>query len=301
MEDRPQRPRGREAPARRGQERPRPRADRQDQPVRPDGNVAPAPARRRHRRLDRHLPALRRPGHRALRRIHRAARAARPGRRRRRSSRAAAVTVQVATDVAIYTLNQKRRELARIEAEYGMAITFEPKEGLMAGTFEIERTDAEDAGGKRQARRRLQDRIRAPARRGRARGNHRGRGRRGDRGAEGSGSAAASERPAAAATAGLVEASPPSPRRPRPQQRRASAAAARPAKPSASPARAAAVAFARRRKRAGCRRRGPVRRGSRLASRVSPARRARSAAAVAASAAEAATVPPISWASLWTR
>ncbi|HEX4861171.1 MAG TPA: hypothetical protein VFV07_08045, partial [Rhizomicrobium sp.] len=41
---------------------------------------------------------------------------------------------------AIYTLNQKRRELARIERDYQMSITFEPKEGLMVGTFEIERT-----------------------------------------------------------------------------------------------------------------------------------------------------------------
>jgi ribonuclease E len=54
--------------------------------------------------------------------------------------KSSAVVVHIASDVAIYTLNQKRRELARIEAEYGMAITFEPKEGLMAGTFEIERT-----------------------------------------------------------------------------------------------------------------------------------------------------------------
>jgi ribonuclease E len=54
--------------------------------------------------------------------------------------KSAAVTVHVASDVAIYTLNQKRRELARIESDYGMTIVFEPKEGLMAGSFEIERT-----------------------------------------------------------------------------------------------------------------------------------------------------------------
>ncbi len=54
--------------------------------------------------------------------------------------RASAVTVRVASDVAIYTLNQKRKELARIETDYGMAISFEPKEGLLAGTFDIERT-----------------------------------------------------------------------------------------------------------------------------------------------------------------
>jgi ribonuclease E len=54
--------------------------------------------------------------------------------------KASAVLVRVASDVAIYTLNQKRRELARIESDYGMTISFDPAEGLMAGTFEIERT-----------------------------------------------------------------------------------------------------------------------------------------------------------------
>ncbi|MGH6828881.1 MAG: ribonuclease E/G, partial [Rhizomicrobium sp.] len=60
-------------------------------------------------------------------------------------SRASAVTVRVANDVAIYTLNQKRRELARIEAEYGMEVSFEPKEDLMTGHFELERTRAREA------------------------------------------------------------------------------------------------------------------------------------------------------------
>ncbi|HEX4293515.1 MAG TPA: Rne/Rng family ribonuclease, partial [Rhizomicrobium sp.] len=54
--------------------------------------------------------------------------------------KASAVVARVASDVAIYTLNQKRRELARIEGDYQMAIAFEPKEGLMVGTFELERT-----------------------------------------------------------------------------------------------------------------------------------------------------------------
>ena len=53
--------------------------------------------------------------------------------------KASAVVVRIAADVAIYTLNQKRREIGRIENDYGMTISFEPKEGLMAGTFEIER------------------------------------------------------------------------------------------------------------------------------------------------------------------
>jgi ribonuclease E len=52
----------------------------------------------------------------------------------------------VASDIALYALNQKRRELARIEAEYGMEISFEPKEGLLAGTFELERTRVRDPG-----------------------------------------------------------------------------------------------------------------------------------------------------------
>jgi len=59
-------------------------------------------------------------------------------------NRASALIVKVDHAVAIYTLNQKRRELARIEAEYGMEITFEPKEGMMAGHFELERTRVRD-------------------------------------------------------------------------------------------------------------------------------------------------------------
>ena len=59
-------------------------------------------------------------------------------------NRAAAVTVRIANDVAIYVLNQKRHELSRIEAEHGMEIFFDPKEGLAAGTFELERTKQRD-------------------------------------------------------------------------------------------------------------------------------------------------------------
>jgi ribonuclease E len=54
--------------------------------------------------------------------------------------RAAAVVVRVPTDVAVYTLNQKRRELARIETDYGMMMNFLPKDDILAGNFEIERT-----------------------------------------------------------------------------------------------------------------------------------------------------------------
>ncbi len=53
--------------------------------------------------------------------------------------RANTLSVQVSIDVAVYALNQKRRELARMESDYGVTIQFEPKEGMMAGTFEIER------------------------------------------------------------------------------------------------------------------------------------------------------------------
>ncbi|MBV9570724.1 MAG: Rne/Rng family ribonuclease [Alphaproteobacteria bacterium] len=55
-------------------------------------------------------------------------------------ARAAAVSVRVASDVALYTLNQKRRELARIETDYDLTISFEPKDDLVAGHFDLERT-----------------------------------------------------------------------------------------------------------------------------------------------------------------
>jgi ribonuclease E len=61
-------------------------------------------------------------------------------------NRAAAVTVKIANDVAIYILNQKRHELARIETEHGMEISFVPAEGLAAGSFELERTKSRDPG-----------------------------------------------------------------------------------------------------------------------------------------------------------
>ena len=61
-------------------------------------------------------------------------------------NRAAAVTVRIANDVAIYVLNQKRRELARIEAEHAMEIEFLPVPDMQAGTFEIDRTRTRDPG-----------------------------------------------------------------------------------------------------------------------------------------------------------
>jgi ribonuclease E len=53
--------------------------------------------------------------------------------------RANTLIVRVSVDVAVYTLNQKRRELARIEMDNGVTIQFEPKDGVVAGNFEIER------------------------------------------------------------------------------------------------------------------------------------------------------------------
>src|SRR5262249_16558375 len=53
--------------------------------------------------------------------------------------KASEVVVRVAGDVAMYTLNQKRKELSRIENDYGMSINFESKDGLPTGNFEIDR------------------------------------------------------------------------------------------------------------------------------------------------------------------
>jgi ribonuclease E len=66
-------------------------------------------------------------------------------------NRAAAVIVKVSSEVALYILNQKRSELTHIEAEHGMAISFDPKEGLAAGSFEIERTKNRDPGERPRA------------------------------------------------------------------------------------------------------------------------------------------------------
>jgi ribonuclease E len=58
--------------------------------------------------------------------------------------RAESLVVRVATDVVIYTLNQKRRELTHLESEYDIAISFEPKEDLKVGDFDIERIGQRD-------------------------------------------------------------------------------------------------------------------------------------------------------------
>jgi ribonuclease E len=61
-------------------------------------------------------------------------------------NRAAAVTVKLDNEVALYILNQKRHELSRIEAEHGMEITFDPRPGMAGGAFEIERTKTREPG-----------------------------------------------------------------------------------------------------------------------------------------------------------
>jgi ribonuclease E len=61
-------------------------------------------------------------------------------------SKSAAVAVKVPTEIAIYVLNQKRHELARLESEHRMEITFLPQEGMPAGQFEIERLKSRDPG-----------------------------------------------------------------------------------------------------------------------------------------------------------
>jgi ribonuclease E len=50
------------------------------------------------------------------------------------------VTIKAPPDVTIYTLNQKRREIARIEEAYNLGISFEPTQAMMGGSFELERT-----------------------------------------------------------------------------------------------------------------------------------------------------------------
>jgi ribonuclease E len=54
------------------------------------------------------------------------------------------MVVHVASDVEVYINNQKRRELVRLETDYDITITFEPKETLKAGDFEIDRIGTRD-------------------------------------------------------------------------------------------------------------------------------------------------------------
>jgi ribonuclease E len=63
-------------------------------------------------------------------------------------AKSASVAVKVPGEIAIYVLNQKRHELARLESEHRMEITFVPQENLPAGQFEIERLKGRDPGEK---------------------------------------------------------------------------------------------------------------------------------------------------------
>jgi len=53
--------------------------------------------------------------------------------------RSSALAVRAPTDVAIYAMNKKRREIAHLESEYDLSIQFEAKHDMLSGTFEIER------------------------------------------------------------------------------------------------------------------------------------------------------------------
>jgi ribonuclease E len=59
--------------------------------------------------------------------------------------RAAVLKVRAPTQVAIYALNQKRREIAHVETEYGISIQFEPNDTILTGTFEIDRIGSRPA------------------------------------------------------------------------------------------------------------------------------------------------------------
>ncbi len=50
------------------------------------------------------------------------------------------LSVKTPLEVAVYTLNQKRREVARIEEAYDVTILFEPQANMVSGGFEIQRT-----------------------------------------------------------------------------------------------------------------------------------------------------------------
>ncbi|HTW35050.1 MAG TPA: ribonuclease E/G [Rhizomicrobium sp.] len=53
--------------------------------------------------------------------------------------RANTLVIHAPVEVAMYTLNQKRREIARMEQDYAVTIAFQPKDDMQAGTFDMER------------------------------------------------------------------------------------------------------------------------------------------------------------------
>ena len=53
--------------------------------------------------------------------------------------RANTLVIATPVEVAMYTLNQKRSEIARMERDYGVTISFQPRSDMQAGTFELER------------------------------------------------------------------------------------------------------------------------------------------------------------------
>jgi ribonuclease E len=53
--------------------------------------------------------------------------------------KASAIGVKITPDVAVFMLNKKRGELARIENEYEMSVSFDPDSEIMTGAFEISR------------------------------------------------------------------------------------------------------------------------------------------------------------------
>jgi len=50
------------------------------------------------------------------------------------------LSVKAPNEVVIYVLNQKRREIARIEEAHDLSIAFDPQSNMVGGTFEIDRT-----------------------------------------------------------------------------------------------------------------------------------------------------------------
>jgi ribonuclease E len=58
------------------------------------------------------------------------------------------ITVKAPHDVTIYTLNHKRREVARIEEAYDLGVSFEPQASMMGGSFELDRTGTRPPGSR---------------------------------------------------------------------------------------------------------------------------------------------------------